>query len=28
LHLPGIGKLKVRVKILSGRGLRLVCEPL
>ena len=27
LHLPGIGKLKVQVKVLSGRGLRLVCEP-
>ena len=28
LHLPGIGKLKVQVKILSSRGLRWVCEPL
>lgn len=28
LHLPEIGKLKVRVRILSGRGLSLVCEPL
>lgn len=28
LHLPGIGKLKVRVRALSGKGVRLVCEPL
>ena len=28
LHLPGIGRLKVRVRVLSGRGVRLVCEPL
>jgi hypothetical protein len=27
LHLPGIGRLKVRVRVLSGRGVRLVCEP-
>ena len=26
LHLPGIGRLKVRVRVLSGRGVRLVCE--
>jgi hypothetical protein len=28
LHLPGIGRLKVQVKALSGRGVRLVCEPI
>jgi len=28
LHITGIGKLKVRVKALSGKGVRLLCEPL
>ena len=27
LHLPGIGKLKVKVRVLSG-GAKLICEPL
>jgi hypothetical protein len=28
LHLPGIGKLKVKVKVLSGSGVKLICEPI
>jgi hypothetical protein len=28
LHIAGIGKLRVRVKALSGKGVRLLCEPL
>jgi hypothetical protein len=28
LHIPGIGKLKVKVRLLSGNGSKLVCEPL
>ncbi|MBV8216175.1 MAG: hypothetical protein JOZ08_23395 [Verrucomicrobia bacterium] len=27
LNLPGIGKLKVKVRVLSGRGSKVVCEP-
>ena len=28
LHIPGIGKLKVRIKALSGKAVKLLCEPL
>lgn len=26
LHIPGIGKFKVQMRVLSGKGLRVVCE--
>ena len=28
LHIPGIGKFKVQVRVLSGKGSKVVCEPL
>ena len=28
LHIPGIGKMKVRLKVLSDKGVRPMCEPL
>jgi hypothetical protein len=28
LHIPGIGKFKVQVRALSGKGLKVQCEPL
>jgi hypothetical protein len=28
LHIPGIGKFKVRVKVLGGKGMKVLCEPM